>query len=60
MPQDTLASNKDALLARLNPILDDIKGLTAGAAAEDWLNTNYGVESDAYKELSTLLVNGVK
>lgn len=53
-------STKDALLARLVPVLQDIKGFTASAEIEQWLNRKHGIESDAYKDLSTLLVAGVK
>lgn len=34
--------------------------MTTGSAFEQWLNAKYGVESALYKELSRLLVLGVK
>lgn len=49
---------KDELLARLIPLLREVKDLTAGNDVEQWLNTTYGVQSDIYKELALLVRQG--
>ena len=56
-PQFT--SNKDELVARFIPLLQEIKDVTASTAAEQWLNAKYGVESALYKDLSRRITLGV-
>jgi hypothetical protein len=53
-------SAKDELVARLIPLLQEVKDMTAGTEVEQWLNATYGVESDLYKDLSRLITQGVK
>lgn len=52
-------SNKDELVARLIPFLEEIKDKTAGNELEQWLNSTYGIESDLYKDLARLFTLGV-
>jgi hypothetical protein len=53
-------AGKDVLIARLRPFLQEIKDLTAGAQVERWLNQQYGVSSPLYRELSQLIIDGVR
>lgn len=60
MSNTPFTSAKDELVARVIPLLQEVKDMTAGTEVEHWLNSNYGVESEWYKELSKLLISGVK
>ena len=55
----TLGS-KEQLIARCLPFLKEVKDMTAGAEAEQWLNTRYGVDTELYKDLARLITLGVK
>lgn len=50
----------DDLVARFTPFLAEIKDLTTGDAAERWLNTKYGVDSEWYTDMAARLARGVK
>ncbi len=51
---------KDELIARLIPLLQEVKDMTAGNELEQWLNSKYGLESGLYQDLSRLIRLGVK
>ena len=51
---------KYELIGHLIPILRDLRDMTAGAEAERWLNANIGVESPLYRDVSSLLLAGVR
>lgn len=60
MPQTQYVNSKDELIARLIPLLQEVKDMTTGMETEQWLNAKYGVESELYKELARLITQGVK
>jgi hypothetical protein len=60
MTQTQTANTKDELLARLIPLLDEIKDMTAGAELEQWLQAKHGVGSALYGELSRLITLGIE
>jgi hypothetical protein len=60
MSQTQTISTKDQLFARLIPFLQEVKDMTMGSQVEQWLNTQYGVQSELYKDLSRLISLGVK
>ena len=60
MLQTQLTSTKDELVARLIPLLQEVKDMTTSTEVEQWLNTNYGIESELYKDLSRLIRLGVE
>jgi hypothetical protein len=59
MPEQ-LSSNRNVLIACLIPFLREIKDRTTGLETESWLNSEYGVDSQLYKELSRLISSGVR
>jgi hypothetical protein len=60
MSQVQFRSSSDELVARLIPLLREIKDKTTGTEVEQWLNTTYGVESKLYEELARLITLGVQ
>jgi len=60
MSEIQFTSSKDELVARLIPLLQEVKDMTTGTGVEQWLNTKYGVESELYKELARLITLGVQ
>jgi hypothetical protein len=60
MSHTSSTSTKDEFLARCIPFLQEIKDMTTSTEVEQWLNSNYGVESELYNDLSRLIVLGVK
>lgn len=59
MSQTLTTSTKDEFFARVVPLLKAIKDMTAGTEVEQWLNANYGAESELYRELARLITLGV-
>jgi hypothetical protein len=59
MSQSEFTRNKDELVARLIPLLQEVKDMTTSAEVEQWLNTTYGVDSDLYKDLARRIILGV-
>ncbi len=41
-------------------LLRELRDLTPGRGAEEWLNRTYGPTSDTYRELATMIRNGVE
>ncbi|SIT44157.1 PnbB [Paraburkholderia piptadeniae] len=60
MSQSDVTSTKDQLVARCLPFLEEVKDMTTGTEVEQWLNSKYGVDSELYKDLSTLITQGVE
>jgi hypothetical protein len=60
MSHTSSTSTKDEFLARCIPFLQEIKDMTTSTEVEQWLNSNYGVESELYNDLSRLIVLGMK
>ncbi|MFM0341352.1 4-hydroxylaminobenzoate lyase [Paraburkholderia fungorum] len=60
MSQIQFTGSKDELVARLIPLLQEVKDMTAGTEVEQWLNEKYGVESELYKDLARLVTLGVQ
>ena len=51
---------RDALIARSIPFLEEVKDMTAGTAVERWLNQKYGPDSELYQTLARLVKKGVQ
>jgi uncharacterized protein DUF4863 len=52
--------NREKLIARSIPFLEEIKDLTPGTEVEKWLNKTYGPGTDLYDELANLITAGLK
>lgn len=52
--------DKEALIERCIPFLQEVKGMTAGTAVEHWLNQTHGPGSALYQALARLAVKGVE
>src|SRR5690349_19271894 len=50
--------NKEELIARCLPFLEEVKDMTTDSNVEQWLNTKYGVDSALYKDLARLIRRG--
>ena len=53
-------SKRNALIDRLIPFLKEIKDRTTGIETERWLNSEHGVDSPLYQDLSRLISVGVR
>ena len=51
---------REKLIARSIPFLEEIKDLTPGTEAEQWLNKTYGPGTDLYDQLASLITAGIK
>ncbi|WP_266180415.1 DUF4863 family protein [Dyella humicola] len=60
MSQIPFTSSQDEFLARLIPVLQEVKDMTTSTEVEQWLNSTYGVESELYKDLARLVSLGLK
>ena len=52
--------DRDALIGRSLPFLEEVKDMTAGTDVERWLNQKYGPDSELYQTLSRLVQKGVQ
>jgi hypothetical protein len=52
--------DREALIERSLPFLDEVKDMTAGTEAERWLNEKYGPGSELYETLADLVKKGVR
>ena len=52
--------DREALIARSLPFLDEVKDMTAGTEVERWLNAKYGPGSELYQTLARLVARGVE
>lgn len=60
MSQIELTSSKAELVSRCISFLQEVRDLTPGTDVEQWLNTQYGVESELYRDLARMISQGVK
>lgn len=60
MTSETLDSDREALIERCIPFLEEVKDLTPGTDVESWLNRKYGRDSELYRTLSSLVRKGVE
>ncbi|MGO4306208.1 4-hydroxylaminobenzoate lyase [Cupriavidus sp. RAF12] len=60
MTAEHLNNDREALIERCIPFLEEVKDLTAGTAVEHWLNQKYGPDSELYQTLSRLVRKGVE
>lgn len=60
MTSETLDSDREALIERCIPFLEEVKDLTTGTEVESWLNRKYGPASELYQTLSSLVRKGVE
>jgi hypothetical protein len=59
MKDETRIHERDALIERCIPFLDEVKDMTPGTAVEAWLNRTYGPDSELYRTLARCIRNGV-
>ena len=52
--------DREALIERSIPLLDEVKDMTAGPEVERWLNERYGPGSELYDALADLVQKGVR
>jgi hypothetical protein len=60
MTAGTLNNDRQALIERCIPFLDEVKDLTTSTEVESWLNQKYGPDSEFYQALSALVRKGVE
>lgn len=60
MSTRTLIPEREALIERAIPFLDEVKDMTAGSEVERWLNRQYGPGSELYETLARLVKKGVE
>lgn len=54
------AADREALIARSIPFLEEVRDMTAGNETERWLNQRYGPDSELYRTLARLVIQGVR
>lgn len=59
MMNETLNQEREALIERSIPFLEEVKDMTAGSDVEHWLNQKYGPGSDLYESLAMLVRKGL-
>jgi len=59
MTVQTLIDDREALIERCIPFLEEVKDMTAGSEVERWLNRKYGPDSELYQTLAHLIRTGV-
>jgi hypothetical protein len=60
MTTDTLIREREALIERCIPFLEEVKDMTAGTEVERWLNQKYGPESELFQAVARLVRKGVR
>lgn len=60
MNTDTLVQDREALIERCLPFLEEVKDMTPGTEVERWLNQAYGPGSELYETLAGLVKKGVR
>ena len=60
MTTETLIKDREALIERSIPFLEEVKDMTAGTEVERWLNQKYGPGSELYDTLAELVKKGVE
>ena len=59
MTTEALITDREALIERCIPFLEEVKDMTTGTEVERWLNQKYGPESELYMTLARLVKRGV-
>lgn len=54
------STDREALIARSIPFLEEVRDMTAGSETERWLNQRYGPGSELYRTLARLVTRGVR
>ncbi|GJG94320.1 DUF4863 family protein [Cupriavidus pauculus] len=60
MTVESINLDREALIERCIPFLEEVKDLTTSTAVEQWLNTKYGLGSELYETLAALIRKGVE
>src|SRR3954463_3197154 len=60
MTTETSIQDREALIQRCIPFLDEVKYLTAGTTVERWLNENHGPDSELHQTLARMVKRGVE
>ncbi|WP_342051052.1 MULTISPECIES: 4-hydroxylaminobenzoate lyase [unclassified Cupriavidus] len=60
MTADILNNDREALIERCIPFLEEVKDITTNSDIERWLNEKYGPGSELYQTLSRLIRKGVE
>lgn len=60
MTTEISLSEREALIERCIPFLEEVKDMTASPSVERWLNENYGPGSELYQTLARLVKAGVQ
>jgi len=56
---ETLINDREALIERCIPFLEEVKDMTTSTEVESWLNQKYGPDSELYQTLARLIRKGV-
>jgi len=60
MTTDSLIQDREALIERSIPFLEEVKDMTPGTEVEQWLNRKYGPDSELFQTLARLVRKGVE
>jgi hypothetical protein len=60
MTTETAIREREALIERCLPFLEEVKDLTTSTTVERWLNEKYGPGSELYQTLARLVKQGVE
>ena len=60
MTTDTLIDDREALIERCIPFLEEVKDMTTSTDVERWLNEKYGPDSELYRTLARSITQGVE
>lgn len=60
MTAQSINTDREALIERCIPFLEEVKDLTTSTEVEQWLNTKYGPGSELYETLAGLIRKGVE
>ena len=60
MTTDILIDEREALIERCIPFLQEVKDMTTSTGVERWLNETYGPDSELYRTLARWVTKGVE
>jgi hypothetical protein len=60
MANELLNRDREALIERCIPFLEEVQNMTTGTDVERWLNDKYGPDSELYRTLAELVKKGVE
>ena len=60
MITETRIQDREALIDRCIPFLEEVKDMTASTEVERWLNQKYGPDSELYQTLARLVQKGIE